>query len=175
MNKINKINRVTLITEIFISLNGTGTAAPPKKIDAKSNQPVSSGSCSIAPGPNACIIDIYALNLNTRFPEYTNTSVFNSIAEHTTPTPDLKRYTFTVVAHPGAAAYSNYESLEKKEFVSARFRLTGATHNERLEIVDSESSNAHTQFNMMLKLGSQPTIEEYMQFFLDSGYFTVTK
>ena len=172
---MNKINKVTLITAIFISLNGTGNAAPPKKIDAKSKLPIGSGSCSIALGSSACPINIYALNLNTRFPEYTNTSVFNSITEHTTPTPDLKRYTFTLVAHPGGPTYSNYESLKKKEFVSARFRLSGATHNERLEIVDSESSNAHTQFNMMLELGSQPTIEEYMQFFLDSGYFTVAK
>ena len=167
---MNKINKATLITAVFISLNGIGSAAP----TAKNNLPSEPISCNIALAPNACLLNVNTLNLSTKFPAYADTSAVNHIVEHRVHSPNPEKYTFTVKAHPGEGTYPNYE-LQKKEFAYARFGLSRATHDERLKVVDGETNNAHAQFKVMLHLDSTPTIEEYMQFFLYSGYFTVDK
>ena len=83
-------------------------------------------------------------------------------------------FSFIITAHQSDVPES-YRVLGKKELVSAHFKLSRSLHNEHLKSIDSETSSEYMRASMMIPLDSVPTIENYLQFFTQTGYFSVDK
>ena len=169
---MNIIFKVAQMTAVFISMNGISNAAPPINEADNSSPSIQTVSCKVAPGQNVC--HTFILDPSIDFPKNTGTFVFNQSSVNRKSPQKTERYAFTVITHHGDASYFHGE-LENKGLASARFGLSRAAHNESLQIVDSETSNEHAQVNLMIQMDSVPTIEQYVQFFSHSGYFTIAK
>ena len=103
-----------------------------------------------------------------------NTASSNSIptTQHLKFPKKTEKYTFIITAHH-ASTTEAHEALDKKGFLSARFKLSRSLHNNDLEGIDSDASNEHMQANMVIQLDTVPTIEDYLHFFKHPGLLTL--
>ena len=104
----------------------------------------------------------------------TGTEVVNQAAKNFRLPKKNESFSFIITAHQGDVPES-YRVLDKKGLVSAHFKLSRSLHNRHLKIIDSEASNEYMRASMMIPLDSVPTIENYLQFFTQTGYFSVDK
>lgn len=169
---MNKINKLAQVTVVVFAMNGAGSEELLAN-DSSSPLYIGTENCKIAPEQNAC--HIFLLNPGTRFPVNTAPSIYKQISGNLTAPNTPDRFTFTLTAHHGASSYTERLPLDRQGLMSARFGLSKAEHNESLKAVDGDTSNEHAQVSLTIQVDSIPTIENYVQFFTRSGYFTVAK
>ncbi len=162
---IKTIIKVVQVATVYISINGIAIATPPTNEIDSSSPSISTMNCIIPPKKNT--YHSFIFGSDSKFLKYKDSFRFQQYTTKPTLPKKFAKYTFTVTAHHNRISYSQ-DIPTNIGLASAHFGFSRAAHNKGLQIVDSDASNEHAQFNLRIQMDSILIIDKYMHLFSDS-------